>query len=60
MRNLRWLALAPAALGVVLLFFTLLWTEWAWLGWVALLAVASVVIWRVAAGSWPKLSVRAK
>ena len=53
MRILRWLAVFPAALGVVFLFFALIWTEWPqfFVG-VGLLALAAVV-WRVFAGYWP-------
>lgn len=52
MRNLRWLAVGPAALGLVFLFFGLAWTEWpqVFVG-VGLLVLASVV-WRGFAGEW--------
>jgi hypothetical protein len=53
MRILRWLAVIPAALGLVFLFFALVWTEWPQLlVGVALLALAALV-WRVFAGYWP-------
>jgi hypothetical protein len=52
MRNLRWLAVGPAAFGLVFLFVGLLWTEWPqFLVGVGLLVLASVV-WRVFAGEW--------
>jgi hypothetical protein len=52
MRNLRWLAVGPAALGLVFLLVALAWTEWPqfFVG-VGLLVLASVV-WRVFAGEW--------
>ena len=53
MRVLRWLAFAPLALGLVLLFFTLVWTEWVWLLYVAGLFALAAGIWRVFSGRWP-------
>jgi hypothetical protein len=53
MRILKWVAVIPAALGVVFLFFAVVWTVWPqFLVGVGLLALAAVV-WRVFAGYWP-------
>ncbi len=53
MRALRLLALAPLALGLVVLFFSLLWTEWAWLLYVLGLFALAAGTWRVFSGRWP-------
>ena len=55
MRNLRWIAVGPAALGVVFLLIALSWTEWPqfFVG-VGLLALAALV-WRGFAGEWRPL-----
>lgn len=53
MRHLRWSAVPIAALGLVFLFFGILWTAAPQLGAaVALLALAAS-IWRITSGTWP-------
>ncbi len=53
MRYLRWLAVVPGVLGLVFLFFGLLWigVVQLFVG-VGLLALASV-LWRMFGGEWP-------
>ena len=60
LRDLRWLAVVPAVLGLLFLFVALLWTAWTqfYVG-VGLLALASV-IWRTFAGDWPLSSAGSK
>jgi hypothetical protein len=53
MRVLRFLAFAPLALGLVILLFTLIWTEWVGLLFVFGLFVLAAAIWRVFSGRWP-------
>ena len=52
MRNLRWLAVGPAALGLVFLFVGLLWTEWPQFFVAVGLLVFASGVWRVFAGEW--------
>jgi hypothetical protein len=40
------LAFAPLALGLAILFFALLWMEWAWLQYVLALFALAAGIWR--------------
>jgi hypothetical protein len=55
-KHLRWLAIAPLALGIAFLFVGILWWEEVQLAVaVALFAVAAVV-WRAFAGTWPRMS----
>lgn len=53
MHNLRWLAVPVTALGMVFLFFGVIWA-----GTVQLLAATALIalaaaIWRTSTGSWP-------
>ena len=52
MRALRWIAAVPLIVGIVFLFFGLVWTEWGpfFIGLV-LVAVAAG-LWRLFGGSW--------
>jgi hypothetical protein len=47
------LAFAPLAVGLVVLFFTLVWTEWAGLLFVVALFALAAGIWRMFSGTWP-------
>jgi hypothetical protein len=51
-RALRFLAFAPLALGLVVLFFALVWTEWSWLLYVLGLFALAAGIWRIISGRW--------
>jgi hypothetical protein len=53
MRVLRFLAFAPLALGLVILLFTLVWTEWIGLLYVIGLFALAAGIWRAFSGRWP-------
>ena len=52
MPHLKWIALAPAALGIIFLFFGILWTGAVQLLAAAGLLVLAACIWRVFAGEW--------
>ena len=53
MHHLRWLAVPLALLGLVFLFFGLIWQAAVQLGVaIALLALASAA-WRTTTGTWP-------
>jgi len=52
MRHLRWLASAPAVLGLLFLWAALTWTEWPQLFVGLGLLVLASVVWRVFAGEW--------
>jgi hypothetical protein len=51
MEHLKWAAIPTAALGLVFLFFGMIWQGAVQLA-VALLAMAAA-IWRTTAGTWP-------
>ena len=53
MSNLKWVGAAAAVLGVVFLFFALLWTEWPQLLAGVGLLLLGAVLWRAFAGDWP-------
>ena len=52
MRNLRWVALAPFAIGLVFLFFGLAWTAATQFIVGMLLVAAAACLWRLLGGSW--------
>jgi hypothetical protein len=52
-KQLRWLAVAPLALGIVFLFVAMLWTELVQFGVAVALFVGAASVWRVFAGRWP-------
>jgi hypothetical protein len=53
MHNLKWIAIPVAVLGLMFLFFGLIWTGAVQLAVaVALLAIAAT-IWRTTSGTWP-------
>lgn len=58
MRYLKWTAVAPALLGLIFLFFGLI-----WLGVVQLIVAAGLfalagLIWRATTGEWPQISTQ--
>lgn len=59
MAILKWLGILPAAFGVVMLFWALMWTAlvFVFIG-LGSLAVAAV-IWRVFDGEWPLMPAKA-
>ena len=52
MHHLKWIALAPAAVGIIFLFFGIIWTGAVQLGAAAGLLALAACIWRVFAGQW--------
>ena len=55
MRYLKWIAVPPALLGLVFLFFGLIWTGVVQLFAAAGLFVLAGLIWRATTGEWPLL-----
>ncbi len=50
---LRWLAVIPATIGLILGFFALVWTEWSQLLTATALLTTSAATWRALSGAWP-------
>ena len=53
MQHLKWLALPIALIGLVFLFFGLIWQGAVQLGVAAALLAAAAAIWRTTTGTWP-------
>ena len=56
MKHLRWLSVAPLALGIVFLFVAATWWEEAQLGVAVGLVAIAAGVWRAFAGNWPGTS----
>jgi hypothetical protein len=55
-KHLRWLAVAPLALGIIFLLVAMLWWEEAQLAVAVGLFAVAAGVWRAFAGAWPRLS----
>lgn len=53
MRHFKWIAIPVAALGLVFLFFGLIWTAAVQLSVGAALVAVGAVVWRTTSGVWP-------
>lgn len=53
MHHIKWAALPITALGLVFLFFGLIWTGVVQLTVAAALLVLAAAIWRTTTGAWP-------
>ncbi len=54
MERLKWLGVPCALLGIVFLFFALLWTEWPQFLVGLGLVMLGALVWRLFSGSWPQ------
>lgn len=52
MQKLKWIALVPAGLGLIFLFFGLIWSGAVQLGAAAGLLVLAACTWRAFSGQW--------
>lgn len=59
MRNIKWIAVPIAALGLIFLFFGLLWAGAVQLAVAAALLAVAAAIWRRMTGSWPSATADA-
>lgn len=55
-KQLRWLAIAPLALGILFLLVAMMWWEEAQLAVALALFVVAAGAWRAFAGTWPRMS----
>jgi hypothetical protein len=55
-KHLRWLAVAPLALGILFLLVALMWWEGAQFAVALALFVVAAGVWRAFAGTWPRVS----
>ena len=53
MQHMKWIAVPLAALGLVFLFFGLIWQGVVQLGVAAALLAVAAGIWRTSTGDWP-------
>jgi hypothetical protein len=59
MAILKWLGILPAAFGVVMLFWALMWTALVFVFWGLGSLAVGAVIWRVFDGEWPLMPTKA-
>lgn len=53
MQHLRWIAVPLFAVGLVFLFFGLVWTAGVQLTAAAALIAVAASVWRITSGGWP-------
>ena len=53
MQNLKWIAMPVAALGLIFLFFGLIWTAAVQLAVGVALVGFAASVWRTTTGTWP-------